>query len=102
MGKKNLSLEEVRNYLHNISEAIEKMSKEELHVSGEKDRFYLLTSLSKDNEAYFVNLAIITTDQGKQAEIDTELRRWLQENPLFSTHEWDFNRRALTKATKSK
>jgi len=43
LGRKNLSLDEVRTYLHNISEAIEQMSKEELHVSGEKDRFYLLT-----------------------------------------------------------
>ena len=102
VGRKNLSLEEVRTYLHNISEAIEQMSKEELHVSGEKDRFYLLTSLSKDNEAFFINLAIITTDQWKQAKIDQALFDWLKEHPLFLTHECDLNKRALTKATKPK
>jgi hypothetical protein len=99
MEERKLTEIEVRNYLHNISEAIEKLSREELHISGEKDSCYLLTSLSKDNEAFFVNLAIITIDQKKQVQIETALFDWLKEHPLFSTHECDFNRRPLTRAT---
>ena len=99
MEERKLTETKVRNHLHNISRAIEKLSHEELHISGEKDSCYLMTSLSKDNEAFFVNLAIITTDEKKQVQIDTALFEWLKKHPLFSTHECDFNKRPLTKAT---
>ena len=99
MKKEKMSETKVRNYLQNISKAIEKLSHEELHISGEEDLCYLLTSLSKDNEAFFVNLAIITLDQRKQVQIETALVDWLREHHLFSTHEYDFKGRPLTKAT---
>lgn len=101
LGKKNLSETDIRNYLSEISKEIQKMSQqEELHVSGEKPNFYYLTGLSSNGEAFFVNLAIITTDERTQTEIFVELRKWLTEyklhgQKLFLTHEWDENRRKL-------
>ena len=95
LEKRNLSLSSVRKYLGKIAESIEKISRRELHVSGAKNRFYSLSSLSLDHEAFFVNLAIITTDKKMQMQIGTELLDWLDKHPLFSTHEWDFERKQL-------
>ena len=74
---------------------MEKLSRRELPVSGTKNRFYLLSSLSLDDEAFFVNLAVITTEKKMQLQIETELTNWLQKHPLFSAHEWDFTRKQL-------
>ena len=93
--KSELSLPRVRRYLQKIAEGIEKLSRKELHVSGVKDRFYLLSSLSLDDEAFFVNLAFITTKKKMQLKIEDELISWLSKHPLFSTHEWDFARTQL-------
>jgi len=83
MKKEKLSEKSVRNYLQKISEGIEKISRQqELHVSGENHNFYLLSSLSFDDKAFFVNLAIIAKDKETQAKIDTELFEWLTKHPL--------------------
>lgn len=95
MKERKLSLSRVRKYLQKIAESIEKLSRKELHISGLKNRFYMLSSLSLDEEAFFVNLAFITTERKMQLQIEDELEEWLTKHRLFSEHEWDYVRKQL-------
>lgn len=95
MKEGELSLPRVRRYLQKIAESIKKLSQRELRVSGVKNRFYMLASPSLDEEAFFVNLAFITTERKMQLQIEHELMEWLSKQQLFSEHEWDFVRKQL-------
>ena len=95
MKEGELSLPRVRRYLQKIAESVKKLSQGELRVSGVKNRFYMLASLSLDEEAFFVNLAFITTERKMQLQIEHELMEWLSKHQLFSEHEWDFVRKQL-------